>query len=53
MKLLEVTGHCEGVIVTCPQCGASILVDIEESGRMLLRFEPTQQKQQPIKTFGV
>jgi hypothetical protein len=40
MKLLEVTGHCKGVIVICTQCEASILVDIEENGRMVVRFEP-------------
>jgi hypothetical protein len=53
MKLLEVAGHCEGVIVACPQCGASILADIDESGRMLLRVEPIQQKPQSLKTVGI
>lgn len=39
-KLMEVTGHCEGVIITCPHCGASILADIDENGRMRLNVEP-------------
>ena len=39
-ELLEVLGRCSGVIVKCPNCGASILADVDESGRMIVKYEP-------------
>jgi len=42
-RLLQSVGHCAGVIVVCPQCGASVLADIDESGRMILKVEPAQE----------
>lgn len=42
-KLLEITGHCEGVYLTCPHCGASILVDVDADGRMRLSLEPVKE----------
>jgi len=41
-ELLEVRGHCAGVLVKCSACGATILVDIDENGRMVLKYEPVQ-----------
>ncbi len=42
-KLMEIKGHCEGVIVQCPKCGASILADVDENGRMRLSLEPVKE----------
>lgn len=46
-KLLDGCGQCSGVIITCPHCGASVLADIDESGRMRLSVEPVRE--QPLK----
>lgn len=43
-KLLEGCNHCAGVIITCPKCGASVLADIDESGRMRLSVEPVREQ---------
>ena len=48
-ELLEVLGHCSGVIIKCPTCGASILADIDECGRMRLNFEPVQETQKEFQ----
>lgn len=42
-KLLDSVGHCAGVIVVCSHCGASVLADIDENGRMILKVEPAQE----------
>ncbi|MBO5481294.1 MAG: hypothetical protein J6A63_08920 [Clostridia bacterium] len=49
-KLMEVAGHCEGVIIVCPQCNASILADIDRNGRMRLSVEPLQNDQEIATT---
>ena len=41
-KLLEVTGHCVGVIVKCHHCGASVLADVDETGKMRLSADPNK-----------
>ena len=48
-KLLDVSGHCEGVIIVCPNCGASVLADIGEDGRMRLTVEPTKREIPTVK----
>ncbi len=47
-KLMEVKGHCEGVILVCSHCGASILADVDTNGRMRLSLEPV--KDTPTKS---
>lgn len=49
-KLLEGCNHCAGVIITCPKCGASVLADIDESGRMRLSVEPLIEKPRQVVT---
>lgn len=44
-KLMESCCKCIGVMITCPHCGASILVDIDENGRMRLSYEPSEPEQ--------
>ena len=39
-KLLDSCQRCMGIIITCPHCGASVLADIDENGRMRLSVEP-------------
>lgn len=39
-KLLDGCERCTGIIITCPHCGASVLADIDENGRMRLSVEP-------------
>ena len=46
-KLIESCCKCSGVIITCPHCGASILFDIDENGRMRLSYEP-QACEEPL-----
>ncbi len=46
-KLMEVKGHCEGIILVCPNCSSSILVDVDTSGRIRLSLEPV--KDMPVK----
>ena len=48
-KLMDVSGHCEGVIIVCPKCGASVLADIGEDGRMRLSVEPVKNVISPLK----
>lgn len=43
-KLLEVTGHCVGVIVKCNHCGASVLADVDETGKMRLSADPNKAR---------
>lgn len=45
-KLLDGCGQCTGVIITCPHCGASVLADIDASGRMRLSVEPNTEDMQ-------
>lgn len=47
-KLLDGCGQCSGIIITCPHCGASVLADIDESGRMRLSVEPLTERQRQI-----
>lgn len=47
-RLLESVSHCAGVVVVCPHCGASVLADIDENGRMRLSVEPVRD--QPLRT---
>lgn len=46
-KLLEVTGHCVGVIVKCHHCGASVLADVDETGKMRLSADPNKAQEMP------
>ena len=50
-KLIESCYKCSGVVITCPHCAASILVDIDENGRMRLSFEP--QADEPLPKVAV
>ena len=50
-KLLEVNGHCVVVIVKCPHCGASVLADVDESGKMRLSADPNKQQQMSQKAI--
>ena len=43
-KLMDVTGHCVGVIIECPNCGSSVLADVGEDGRMRLTVEPVKRE---------
>ena len=47
-KLLDGCSQCTGVIIRCPHCGASVLADIDETGRMRLSIEPLIEKPQQI-----
>lgn len=46
-QLLEVTGHCVGVIVKCHLCGASVLADVGETGKMRLSEDPNKAQEMP------
>lgn len=46
-KLLDGCEKCTGIVITCPHCGASVLADIDESGRMRLSVEPVRE--QPLR----
>lgn len=46
-KLLEVSGHCVGVIVKCHHCGASVLADVDETGKMRLSADPNKAQEMP------
>ena len=48
-RLMESCGKCIGVMLTCPHCGASILADIDESGRMRLSYEPPTIEKPSLK----
>lgn len=39
-RLIEVSGSCSGVFIICTECGASVKVDIENSGKIKLSLEP-------------
>lgn len=43
-KLLDDCGQCKGIVITCPHCGASVLADIDENGRMRLSVEPLREQ---------
>ena len=47
-KLLDVCNQCKGIIIVCPHCGASVLADIDVSGRMRINVEPQIDKPQQI-----
>ena len=46
--LLEVIGHCERVQIICPNCKASLLVDIDEDGSQVVRLRPDFNDEVPI-----
>ena len=43
-KLIEVIGCCEGVVMKCSCCGASIKTDVEKSGNMKILLQPAIKK---------
>lgn len=38
--LLEVIGYCNHVHITCPDCKASLLVDVSEDGSQIVKLIP-------------
>ncbi len=42
-RLMEVMGSCNGVVIICPECKASVKIDVESSGRIKLNLEPSNQ----------
>lgn len=38
--LLEVIGHCSDVQLICPDCSASLLVNIDEDGKQKISLVP-------------
>ena len=38
-KLIDVIGCCEGVVMKCSCCGASIKTDVEKSGNMKILLQ--------------
>lgn len=45
-KLLHDCTQGTGILIVCPNCGASILADIDDAGRMRLSVEPQTEKAQ-------
>ena len=43
-KLIDVIGCCEGVVMKCSCCGASIKTDVEKSGNMKILLQPAIKK---------
>ena len=43
-KLVEVVGSCSGVIVICPNCAASVKIDVENCGKIKINLEPSEVK---------
>lgn len=39
-RLIEVIGCCEGVVMICHSCGASIKTDVEKGGAMKIVLQP-------------
>lgn len=42
-RLMEVIGSCNGVVIICPACKASVKIDVESNGRIKLNLEPPTQ----------
>lgn len=42
-RLMEVIGSCNGVVIICPDCKASVKIDVESNGRIKLNLEPPTQ----------
>lgn len=42
-RLMEVIGYCSGVVIICPDCKASVKIDVENSGKIRLNLEPFNQ----------
>ncbi len=38
--LLEVIGHCSSVQIICSECNSSLLVDIDEDGKQVVKLIP-------------
>lgn len=47
-KLIDRCNCCSGVVIICPHCGASVLADIEISGRIRLSIEPQAIQRQQV-----
>lgn len=52
-KLMESCCKCIGVMLTCPHCGASILADIDENGRMRLSYEPPASEKRLLESTTI
>ena len=40
-RLMEVIGSCNGVVIVCSECKASVKIDVENNGRIKLNLEPS------------
>lgn len=48
-KLLQDVTQGTGILMVCPNCGSTVLADIDDAGRMRLSVEPAGEKAQPAQ----